>query len=93
LSIITAYYFAYCTSSRGLPFQNPLFFNQDSSSQPPQGVSENPSFIRRIVAVGDLHGDFPNAQKVMKMAGVVDEQGDWSGNVDWLVQTGDIIDR
>ncbi|KAI0331904.1 hypothetical protein GY45DRAFT_1321712 [Cubamyces sp. BRFM 1775] len=27
------------------------------------------------------------------MAGVVDEQGNWSGNVDFFVQTGDIIDR
>ena len=27
------------------------------------------------------------------MAGVVDEQGNWSGGVDFFVQTGDIIDR
>ncbi|OJT11453.1 hypothetical protein TRAPUB_12005 [Trametes pubescens] len=50
-------------------------------------------FKRTIVAVGDLHGDLPNAQKVLQMAGVVDEHGDWSGGVDFFVQTGDIIDR
>jgi len=50
-------------------------------------------FTRRIVAVGDLHGDLPNAQKVLQMAGVVDENGNWSGEVDFFVQTGDIIDR
>ncbi|KAJ3554493.1 hypothetical protein NM688_g3082 [Phlebia brevispora] len=50
-------------------------------------------FSRTIVAVGDLHGDLPNARKVLHMAGVVDEKGRWSGNVDFFVQTGDIIDR
>lgn len=48
---------------------------------------------RRIVAVGDLHGDSGNALKVLQMAGVVDEHGTWTGDVDFFVQTGDIIDR
>lgn len=47
----------------------------------------------RIVAVGDLHGDIGNAQKVLEMARVVDSDGMWSGEVDVFVQTGDIIDR
>ena len=47
----------------------------------------------RIVAVGDLHGDIGNALKVLEMAGVVDSDGVWSGEVDIFVQTGDIIDR
>ena len=47
----------------------------------------------RIVAVGDLHGDIGNAQKVLEMARVVDSDGVWSGEVDIFVQTGDIIDR
>jgi hypothetical protein len=47
----------------------------------------------RIVAVGDLHGDIGNAQKVLEMARVVDSDGRWSGEVDIFVQTGDIIDR
>ncbi|EAU83101.1 hypothetical protein CC1G_11185 [Coprinopsis cinerea okayama7 len=50
-------------------------------------------FTRRIVAVGDLHGDLPNARKVLKFSGVVDEEYNWSGEVDYFVQTGDIIDR
>ncbi|TFY61470.1 hypothetical protein EVJ58_g4488 [Rhodofomes roseus] len=57
------------------------------------GGHEARPYTRRIVAVGDLHGDMPNAQKVLQMAGVVDEHGDWSGEVDFFVQTGDIIDR
>jgi Calcineurin-like phosphoesterase len=50
-------------------------------------------YSTRIVAVGDLHGDIGNAQKVLEMARVVDSDGMWSGEVDVFVQTGDIIDR
>ena len=50
-------------------------------------------FQRIIVAVGDLHGDYPNMMTVLKMADVVTEHGKWSGKVDFLVQTGDIVDR
>jgi hypothetical protein len=58
-----------------------------------QGIVFGDAFVRRIVAVGDLHGDFRNARKVLEMSGVVDEEGKWTGNVDFFVQTGDIIDR
>ncbi|KAJ3560061.1 hypothetical protein NP233_g11080 [Leucocoprinus birnbaumii] len=34
-----------------------------------------------------------NARRVLKFADVTDDKGDWSGNVDFFVQTGDIIDR
>ncbi|KAH8100831.1 hypothetical protein BXZ70DRAFT_1077448 [Cristinia sonorae] len=59
----------------------------------PSSVSTSPHFTRKIVAVGDLHGDLPNAQSVLQMAGVVDADGNWTGGVDFFVQTGDIIDR
>lgn len=55
--------------------------------------SKRHPFIRHIVAVGDLHGDLPNARRVLDFSGVTDEFGDWSGDVDFFVQTGDIIDR
>ncbi|KDR76184.1 hypothetical protein GALMADRAFT_279371 [Galerina marginata CBS 339.88] len=58
----------------------------------PHSTSRVP-FTRHIVAVGDLHGDMPNARRVLKFAGVTDDNGDWSGDVDFFVQTGDIIDR
>ncbi|KAF8514535.1 Metallo-dependent phosphatase-like protein [Hysterangium stoloniferum] len=50
-------------------------------------------YTLRVVAVGDLHSDYDNALKVLQMADVVDNEGNWSGNVDYFVQTGDIIDR
>jgi len=55
--------------------------------------SERQPFSRHIVAVGDLHGDLSNARRVLDFSGVIDEFGDWSGDVDFFVQTGDIIDR
>ena len=58
-----------------------------------QGDLPKDAFVRRIVAVGDLHGDFGNARKVLEMSGVVDKEGEWTGHVDFFVQTGDIIDR
>lgn len=58
----------------------------------PQSHEPKP-YTRHIVAVGDLHGDFPNARKVLQFSGVIDDKGAWSGDVDFFVQTGDIIDR
>ncbi|KAI0690144.1 Metallo-dependent phosphatase-like protein [Cytidiella melzeri] len=81
--------------------QAPPHFHQHSSSSHKDhaGLGSVSSgqvkgrFKRRIVAVGDLHGDIGNARKVLNMAGVVDKEGNWSGGVDFFVQTGDIIDR
>lgn len=58
-----------------------------------QDVQVEGGFVRRIVAVGDLHGDKGNALKVLQMADVVDHHGNWTGHIDYFVQTGDIIDR
>ena len=50
-------------------------------------------YTKRMVAVGDIHSDYGNALKVLQMANVVDVHGNWSGNIDSFIQTGDIIDR
>ena len=50
-------------------------------------------YRRHIVAIGDLHGDLPNARKVLHFSGVTDAMGNWTGDVDIFAQTGDIIDR
>ncbi|RKO88199.1 Metallo-dependent phosphatase-like protein, partial [Blyttiomyces helicus] len=47
----------------------------------------------RIVAVGDLHGDLPHAVRVLMMAGISDDSGNWVGGQTTFVQTGDIVDR
>lgn len=79
--------------------QEPVFQRQKdklewvASEETPHSSKDEaePKFVRRIVAIGDLHGDLSNAMKVLRMTKVIDERGDWSGDVDFLVQTGDII--
>ena len=46
--------------------------------------------VERIVAIGDLHGDYANYLATLKAAGLVDKKGKWSGGKTHLVQTGDI---
>lgn len=48
---------------------------------------------KRIIAVGDLHGDYSAFEKVMTRAGIMNEDGDWAAGETILVQTGDIADR
>mmetsp|Transcript_4495 Transcript_4495/g.8183 ORF Transcript_4495/g.8183 Transcript_4495/m.8183 type:complete len:342 (+) Transcript_4495:115-1140(+) len=48
----------------------------------------------RIVSIADLHGDLEKAKKVLKLTGVVGENGQWiGGNKTLLIQTGDMVDR
>nr|KAJ0207487.1 hypothetical protein LSAT_V11C500292400 [Lactuca sativa] len=58
-----------------------------------------PTFVsapgRRIVAVGDLHGDLSKARSALELAGVLSSDGrdTWTGQETVLVQLGDILDR
>ncbi|HYX46601.1 MAG TPA: metallophosphoesterase [Sphingomicrobium sp.] len=47
----------------------------------------------RVVAVGDLHGDYQAWQTIASAAGLIDASGHWSGGMTTLVQLGDILDR
>ena len=49
--------------------------------------------VERIIAIGDLHGDYKRYIHVMKSAGLIDKGGKWSGGKTHFVQTGDITDR
>lgn len=49
--------------------------------------------VERVVAIGDLHGDYEQYLNVMRSAGLIDKKGKWSGGKTHLVQTGDITDR
>lgn len=71
----------------------PWTIKQDKLREGLENSHHRTRFRRHIVAVGDLHGDLGNARKVLQFSGVVDEDGDWTGDVDFFVQTGDIIDR
>jgi len=49
--------------------------------------------VERVIAIGDLHGDYPRYIDVMESAGLINRSGKWIGGTTHLVQTGDITDR
>ena len=49
--------------------------------------------VERIVAIGDIHGDYDQLAAVLKSAGLIDDQGSWTGGKTHLVQVGDVLDR
>jgi len=49
--------------------------------------------LHRIVAIGDLHGDFSAWRDILRAASLVDEDGRWTGGETILVQAGDAVDR
>src|SRR5579871_1738063 len=49
--------------------------------------------VERVVAVGDVHGAYDRYTEILRVAGVVDSGGRWSGGRTHLVQVGDMVDR
>lgn len=47
----------------------------------------------RLVAVGDVHGDYEQFVTLLKQAGVINNKAHWIGGTTTLVQTGDVPDR
>ncbi|EPS73938.1 hypothetical protein M569_00816, partial [Genlisea aurea] len=62
----------------------------DSSPVPLQTVFSQP---RRLIAVGDLHGDLPKTKQALRLAGLIGLDDRWSGGDTTVVQVGDIFDR
>ena len=48
---------------------------------------------RRVVAIGDLHGDLAAARSALRAAGAIDDADRWIGGELAVVQTGDVLDR
>ena len=57
------------------------------------GAQDTFTGVDRIVAIGDVHGDYDQFVTVLRQAGVVDDKARWTGGRTHLVQTGDILDR
>lgn len=49
--------------------------------------------VERVVAIGDIHGDYDQLAATLKSAGLIDDQGNWAGGKTHLVQVGDVLDR
>lgn len=48
---------------------------------------------RKLIAIGDVHGQFEGFVKILRHAGLIDDQQQWCGGHNRLVQIGDILDR
>ncbi len=83
----------------------PLESPAPSPKVSPASVPEKPSPVaeadasfrfpasERVVAIGDLHGDFSATERAFRLAGAIDDKGHWSGGTMTVVQTGDQLDR
>ena len=49
--------------------------------------------VGRIVAIGDVHGDYDQFLSILLGAGLVDSELNWTGGKTHLVQLGDVLDR
>ncbi len=47
----------------------------------------------RVVAIGDVHGDFKATRDALRIGGLIDGDDKWIGGKTVLVQTGDMLDR
>jgi hypothetical protein len=60
---------------------------------PPDASSDTFHDVRRIVAIGDVHGDYQRLLELLRTAALVDAKGAWTGGATHLVLTGDMVDR
>src|SRR5687767_12990457 len=56
-------------------------------------AEDTSSGVDRIVAVGDLHGDYDAFLTVLRDTGLIDQKTKWAGSKTHLVVTGDVLDR
>jgi hypothetical protein len=49
--------------------------------------------VKRIIAIGDIHGDFTLLLLCLKLAKLIDNNNNWIGNDSVVVQVGDQIDN
>ena len=64
------------------PFERPV--------PPPTIIEEQPA---RLVGIGDVHGDFAVAKKVLRKANITDSDNNWIAGDTVVVQVGDQTDR
>lgn len=70
-----------------------LFAAFTASLAAAQAPLPGPAPGQRIVAIGDIHGDFNAWRTIAQSAGLMDANGHWAGGTTIFVQTGDVPDR
>ena len=48
---------------------------------------------KRVVAIGDIHGDFEALINILYDSAIIDKNGNWIARDTFLVQTGDLFDK
>ena len=49
--------------------------------------------VRRVVAIGDVHGDYQRLVELLRTAALIDAKNAWTGGATHLVLDGDFVDR
>lgn len=62
----------------------------DAAPAPPTGVLPR---AKRLVAIGDLHGDIVKTRAALRIGGLIDASDHWVGGTTVAVQVGDQLDR
>jgi predicted house-cleaning NTP pyrophosphatase (Maf/HAM1 superfamily) len=84
---------------RSKPLPPPAAPAQTSAPTPASGCklaaipTRVPITAKRVVAIGDVHGDLAATRSALKAAGAIDDKDRWLGGDLVVVQTGDILDR
>jgi hypothetical protein len=68
-------------------------FPQAPSDAAPGNSPDTFENVRRVVAIGDVHGDSQRLLELLRTAALVDAKGAWTGGATHLVLTGDMVDR
>lgn len=79
-------------SSSTAPLKSFVSFPAYQVSKPPPDVMPLESG-RRVVCIGDVHGDYPALCEFLTIAGVMNESCHWIGGDTVCVQLGDVLDR
>ena len=66
-------------------------FSNKCSQIPPTEIKLNKN--SRIIAIGDIHGDFHSLLHALYKAKVINTNGIWTGNNTIVIQLGDLLDK
>jgi hypothetical protein len=59
----------------------------------PAAAKDTWAGVDRIIAIGDIHGDYEQFVRLLRSSGLIDDNDDWAGGQTHFVQTGDVPDR
>jgi hypothetical protein len=67
-------------------------WNEKCSKYSKEQISIFPS-VKRIIVIGDIHGDYNMLIELLKLAKVINNEENWIGGETYVVQVGDQIDK